>query len=59
MQEAKGREVSPMSANARDYAFIVRVKEPEKPEPKLSKEKLEEIRKRIDPYVEKKDAQKV
>ena len=48
-----------MSANARDYAFIVRVKEPEKPEPKLSKEKLEEIRKRIDPYVEKKDAQKV
>lgn len=48
-----------MSANARDYAFIVQMKEPKKPEPVLSKEKLAEIRKNIAPYsTEGKNAKK-
>jgi len=47
-----------MSATARDYAFIVKIKDPEKPESKMSKERLEECIKMVEPYLKKNDEQK-
>lgn len=47
-----------MSASARNYAFIVKVKEPEKPESELTKERLEECKKMVEPYLKKNDGKK-
>lgn len=47
-----------MSATARNYAFIVRVKEPEKKEPTISKAKVEECKKMVEPYLKKSNGNK-
>lgn len=42
-----------MSATARNYAFIVKVNEEKKKEPAISKAKVEECKKMVEPYLTK------
>ena len=47
-----------MSATARNYAFIVRMDNENKKEKAISKEKVEECKKMVEPYLSKSNGQK-
>lgn len=47
-----------MSAVSRDYAYVVNNFDRSKPEPTISKERMEEIRKSIAPFLASNDREK-
>lgn len=47
-----------MSASARNYVYEVKLKGNNKPEPVISKQRLEQIKKNVAPYVKKNNGAK-